>query len=219
MGEAVARMRLEFEITHRCNKNCKLCDHRIQGSDYQMSIEDMQYGVDVAKCARPDSLLLTGGEPLQHPELGRLVEMLRTALPDVPVVVMSNGALLDTVATDLMEGVHWEVTEYPSFNDVQVRRYRTRANVKINHARTFWDPYRDPNLDEATARAVRVKCLHQARVLGRRLYGCCLSESIERYYETDVAHVEFDRSWQDLGRIPTWRACQHCFRAIDWRLI
>ena len=132
---------------------------------------------------------------------------------------MSNGALLDTVATDLMESVHWEVTEYPGFNDVQVRRYGGRENVKIKHARAFWNPYRDPNLDEATARAVRVKCLHQARVLGRRLYGCCLSEGIERYYKTDVCHVEFDRSWQNLERIPTWRACQHCFRAIDWRLI
>jgi hypothetical protein len=212
-------MILGLEITHHCNKNCALCDHRIRGSSYQMSREDVLHIADIAHESPPSGLLLTGGEPLLYHDFDWLVKTLLNTLPDSPITVMTNGALLDTLSPWLIATVYWEISEYPGFNDEQVRRYRDLANVTIKPARPFWDPYRDPDLDEATARLVRVKCLYQARVLGRRLYGCCLSESIERYYETEPAHVSFDMRWQDLKRIPTWRTCQHCFRAIDWRLI
>lgn len=178
-----------------------------------MTRDDFTHVLGIVRYAPPDRILITGGEPLLHPDLGWMLDRL----PPVPVTIMSNGKLLDQ--TTWRSDVLWEVTEYPGFNDEQVARYRDRLNVSIRPARQFWDPYRDPHLDEQTARAVREKCLYQARVLGRRLYGCCLSEGIERYYGTQPVHMLFDANWQDLTRIPTWRACQHCFRAMDWNLI
>ena len=44
-------MRLELEITHRCNKNCPLCDHRIASSDYDYLFNLIQ-GMEVLEAFR-----------------------------------------------------------------------------------------------------------------------------------------------------------------------
>ena len=84
-------MRLELEITHRCNKNCRLCDHRIATSDYDyLTIEqywqildaarplwgpDRGSNVDIRQPGDFDGVLLIGGEPLMHPHFVDLADM------------------------------------------------------------------------------------------------------------------------------------------------
>ncbi|MFX0095618.1 MAG: hypothetical protein ACFFBD_28025, partial [Candidatus Hodarchaeota archaeon] len=61
-----------------------------------------------------------------------------------------------------------------------------------------------------------VECFYQIRIVGTRLYNCCMAEGIERYYNTESVHVTFDENWKEkLLKIPTWKACQHCFQAGD----
>ena len=209
-------MRLELEITHRCNKNCPLCDHRIASSDYDY-MTDEQYWQIVGSIHRGDfdAVLLIGGEPLMHPKFGHFVWRAMTDFGP-PVQVATNGRLIYEVSIALFKQLEWIIQEYPGWNDDVVEDFQGLPNVTVRPHREFWDPYDDPDLDEETARWVADHCQRQVRVVGTGLYRCCLSEGVERYYQTDPAHVEFSETWrQDWEALPVWHACAHCFRARE----
>lgn len=208
-------MRLELEITHRCNKMCRLCDHRIATSPYDHLTWGQYRRIRDAAGSDFEKVLFIGGEPLMHPYFDTLAW---EALDDIgPVRVATNGKLLPQVAWQnpaLFGELAWTVQHYPRWNDDVVAEFGRYANVTVRPWRGFWDPYQDPGLDEDMARWVAGQCLRQVRLVGTRLYRCCLSESIERHYQTGPVHVEFTENWRaDWEALPVWRACQHCFRA------
>lgn len=205
---------LELEITHRCNKNCPLCDHRIKYSDFDyLSVEEYKY---IEYCLEEDkikTILLIGGEPLMHPNFAELSSLVLKRCPVVSV--STNGKLLPTLPKELFQRLRFVVQEYPGFNDDIVRDYKNESNVRIEDYKGTYNPYIDPNLSESEARKIRQGCLFQTRLVGLNLYGCCLSESIERYYKTDAVHIKITKNWKnDFSNIETYKACQHCFRAI-----
>jgi len=210
-------MRLELEITHRCNKNCPNCDHRIATSDYDYLVPE-QYR-QIRNSVQPwdfDSVLLIGGEPLMHPLFVELVWQVMADFGQHIVQVATNGKLLPRIKQGELMRLKWIIQEYPGWNDEVVAQFRHEPNVTVRPHRPFWDPYDDPDLDEETARRVAKACQRQVRVVGTRLYRCCLSEGVERYYQTDPVHVEFSENWrQDWENLPVWKACQHCFRARE----
>jgi 7-carboxy-7-deazaguanine synthase len=66
--------RFTFIRTAGCNLNCTYCDSRYaHGTGQEMSIDDIMSSITDFKC--PD-VLLTGGEPLLQPDIGRLIERL-----------------------------------------------------------------------------------------------------------------------------------------------
>lgn len=210
-------MRLEMEITHRCNKNCELCDHRIATSPYDY-LTWRQFGAIVKAAGGDfDRVLLIGGEPLVHPFFQSLAWEALERWDRVRVA--TNGKLLPRLAYHepvLFDALLWTVQQYPGWNDETVIELGYLPNVKVRPYREFWNPYVDPKLDEETARQVAEECLHQVRLVGTKLYRCCLSEGVERYYQTEPVHVEFSKGWhQDWEALPVWKACQHCFRAWD----
>jgi len=210
-------MRLELEITHRCNKMCKLCDHRITSSPYDYLSWGQFAAIMEAAGDDFDRALLIGGEPLVHPSFATLAWAALERWGRVQVA--TNGKLLPRTAyydPALFEALEWVVQQYPGWNDGAVTQFGQKPNVTVRPYREFWDPYVDPNFDEEMARRVAAECLHQVRLVGTRLYRCCLSESVERYYQTDPVHVEFSENWrQDWEALPVWKACAHCFRAWD----
>ena len=213
--------RVQFEITHACNQNCPLCDHRIASSRYT-GMTQAQYHrvVSYLDTAQFKSAGLLGGEPLVHPEFHWFAERMLTDFRQARVQVLTNGWLVlrfQGERPDLFERLHWIVQEYTGFNDDVLPQVANLPNVQIRPHRPFWDPYRDPDLDEALARKIRLQCIRHVRIIGDRLYNCCLAEGIERYYHTESVHVVMSQSWrEDWTRLETWRACQHCFRAMDW---
>ena len=214
-----ALQNIELEITHRCNKMCELCDHRIRTSSYD-HLTRAQYKYIVSCIEQPEemhSVLLTGGEPLCHPDFKWLAKAITRDFKNARLKLQTNGKLLSEVDEGLLDNFYIILSEYPGFNDDIVQEYLNYDGVRVIRFHGFWDPYRDPNLDEETAKEIRARCIYQVRLVGTRIYGCCLSEGIERYYQTEPVHVEFSRNWQeDWQNLPTWKACQHCFRAIDW---
>lgn len=211
-------MWLGIELTHRCNLNHPMCDHRVKDSSYELTWEDFGH---IARHLWPsDKVVLVGGEPLVHP---RFEDMAQTLLRKVSMVqVKTNGLPLSLYDDGLLDRLDIILQRYPGENDAAVRCYGDCWNVTVREFKGWNDPDRDPNLDEAKAKKMRAKCGISSgglRVYGQRLYSCCLSEAIERHWQTEPAHVPFDKDWRDWERIPCWRACQHCFRVIDWGLI
>lgn len=210
---------LELEITHFCNKMCPSCDHRIRYSDYShLTWDDYEHILScIGSLGSIRKLLLIGGEPLCHPEFSTLLRRVMNDFMAARIWVSTNGTLLDQLDPELRKSLSIEVSHYPGFNDRIVEEHRRDKNVVIYDRSEMWNPYRDPRLSQAEAKRIRAQCLYQVRLVGTRMYGCCLSEAVERYYKTDPVHVAFTRNWRDdFRKLPTWKACQHCFRAIDW---
>jgi hypothetical protein len=216
---------LELEITHRCNKHCRWCDHRIMHSDFDViSRDDYEYIVsciDSPERERFRHVRLIGGEPLCHPDFAWLVRRVKIDFPAAMIQVDTNGGLLSRLPSSLLRDIDTvRLTEYPGWNDSVLRKFGPLPNVVIAPSRDFWNPYQDPDILESEARTARNECLRRfpylsypPRVVGLKMYGCCSAESIERYYGLPPVHAVFDRDWKErLQELPTWLACQHCFR-------
>jgi len=217
--------RLEFEVTHRCNKNCKLCSHRVSTSDYDyLTRTDYEYIVScIEDKNRINSIYIIGGEPLMHPEIEWLIERMKKDFSGAMISLSTNGKLLPSVSKEFIENVfEFGITSYPGFNDEIIQEYLTsdKYGRKMYHSGwggKFYDISKDPNLNEKEAKEIREICHKNTRLFGTKMYGCCLSEAVERMYKTDPVHIQFDKDWKTKWyEIQTWKACQRCFRAADY---
>jgi len=85
-----------YYVTTNCNLNCVYCEDfgaRRNSPDQIPSLEDVKKILEVIRSAT-DSLVLTGGEPLTHPEIDRIVTYARITLGFKHITMLSNGLLL-----------------------------------------------------------------------------------------------------------------------------
>ena len=82
---------LEFQITDRCNLKCRHC-YIGEGLHCDLPIESIQRVLEEFEEMHGLRLLLSGGEPLLHPQFWTLNEMLRDY--SFRSVLLSNGVLM-----------------------------------------------------------------------------------------------------------------------------
>jgi len=91
-----------------------------------------------------------------------------------------------------------------------------RGNVYIAGFEGFWNPYGDPNISKKAAKIIRSICSYNMFIIGKNLYNCCMAEQLERYYNTEPVHIEFDENWKKNSfKIPTWKVCINCRMGVD----
>lgn len=207
---------LEFEVTHLCNQYCPLCDHRILTSSYK-NLTKEEYN-HIAGCIiekdEIKSILLIGGEPLLHPHFEWLINKMRIDFSNASFILSTNGTLLKRLSDKMLRFFATvRITHYPNFNDEIVEEYGKFPNVNIQGGAFMDNPYVDPNIPNEIAKEIYQKH-YQVRIVGKKIYTCCIAEGIERHYQTDKIHEEFGRDWQSkFFEIPTWKACRHCYKA------
>ena len=86
-----------FYVTTRCNLNCGYCeDFGAKRNGQQppfLSLHDAQHILRVIRSGT-DSVILTGGEPLLHPDIVALVAYAKTELDFRHITMLTNGLLL-----------------------------------------------------------------------------------------------------------------------------
>jgi len=90
---------LELQITNRCNLKCRHC---YLGPARAVDLPALEVGQVLRQFEEMQGLrlLVSGGEPLLHPQFGELNRMFQTV--EMRIVVLSNGTLIDrTTARDL----------------------------------------------------------------------------------------------------------------------
>ncbi len=86
-------------ITKKCNLRCEFCSVR---ADYQKNSEQQEFEIrefqdkliPYLQVINPRKIIITGGEPLMHKELTRMLQDIRTCLPDVYLILQTNGFLI-----------------------------------------------------------------------------------------------------------------------------
>ena len=217
--EKLMPKRIEFEITHLCNKMCDNCSHRIKNSSFKYTT---LFDLDkIISCLNPkefNSVLITGGEPLCHPFFEQFMKKIKEKFPHLSkqaIIIQTNGTLLEKVPKQVFEQFSWWISEYPGWNDKIIKKYCNNENVSIHPWNSWW-PLKDPNLNEIDAKIISEKCpYHQIRIIGTKLYRCCHSEGIERNFSIEKVHSDISKNWKfDWINLPVWKACQHCHQAF-----
>ncbi len=116
-----------FELTPLCNMNCKMCYVRMTKAQ-QEAIAPLQPGekwLELGRIARDHGmlyLLLTGGEPLLHPDFPEILEGLHKM--GLVISVNSNATLIDEKAMEYIRKAapsRFNITLYGASNDTYAK--------------------------------------------------------------------------------------------------
>ena len=91
-------LKIGVHVTEHCNLNCKSCTAFSPIADeYFLDLE--KYEADLKRLAeltqgRLEGFFLTGGEPLLHPEIEKIIDLARCYFPSSDLSIMTNGLTL-----------------------------------------------------------------------------------------------------------------------------
>ena len=86
--------KITIDITNRCNKSCKGCNHMIPLAKHFYDLDLIYLDkvfTELSNKLHFKLLCLAGGEPTLHPQLLNIVKLARKRLPDVKIKVITNG--------------------------------------------------------------------------------------------------------------------------------
>lgn len=87
-----------INITSECNLNCYDCAAGCSPSTpkYYINVLNLETNLKQLKniCQNLTSIIISGGEPLLHPEFLTIVKIIRDIFPDIQIIVFTNGILL-----------------------------------------------------------------------------------------------------------------------------
>lgn len=94
--EQMIPLTVECELTSKCNFSCEMCYVKDNQSKDALSLEEWYQLFDEAIEAGALFFVLTGGEPLSHPNFWKIYRYL--ADKGVKITVFTNGSFLDELA-------------------------------------------------------------------------------------------------------------------------
>jgi len=202
---------------------CTKCDHFIHSSKFDYTtLDEWEYLMScIDHREKIHNILISGGECTLHPNFEDIIRSVRGHFPDSGLRIFTNGSMLDTINIEILDMIgEIIITDYGEWNKDVIEKYRNRGNVALTDRsrgdESFSNPFRKNTCSEDAAKWVRNKCLHQVRIVGTKLYGCCISEGVARYHTQEDIGILFTKNWrEDFFNLPTWKACQHCYRGCE----
>ncbi|MBF0485447.1 MAG: radical SAM protein [Candidatus Omnitrophica bacterium] len=124
-----------YEVTPRCNNNCLYCYNVWkEPKGYpsgELSLNQIKVLFDkLLKEVTPESVMLTGGEPLLHKDIFEIVSFLKSR--NINLGLATNGALLDKENTDKLItcGISYFEISLPSLKENVYQRLCQAGSVK-----------------------------------------------------------------------------------------
>ena len=138
--------RLDFNIAYACNLSCKGC---ISLSDFDRrgveSVNDISKQCEIwSKILNPKVISIFGGEPLLHPRLQKVLQMIKTHWPKTKIRLITNGYLLkryDPQTWFDFPGLEMQVSIHRQDHE----RIITKEIKKILNCRSDWKVQKSKN--------------------------------------------------------------------------
>lgn len=109
LDELVQICHLDVHVLDYCNLNCKACSHfaPLAKGKGLVPVERYQENFFQLKSKIPNicQMAILGGEPLLHPDLGRILEITRECYPYTNLHLVTNGLLLEKISQDLLKSI------------------------------------------------------------------------------------------------------------------
>lgn len=177
---------VEIQLCDRCNLDCAYCSHLSPVSKpVTISLETLAEECHRLAHIGVDEVNLMGGEPLLHPQLIEAITLTRSILPDIKLIVSTNGLLLPRMSDEFWQAcrenkVVIRITPYPRAKGGIVNYFKYVYLIRKNRVRmesTGWRfGFRHQLLSEeaqydATANYLRCS-LHCTQVRDATLWPC-----------------------------------------------
>ena len=132
---------VEIQLCDRCNLDCAYCSHLSPVSKpVTISLETLE-----AECRRlasvgVDEVNLMGGEPLIHPQVIEAIKLTRSILPNIKLIVSTNGLLLPRMSKEFWQccrdnRVVLRITPYPKAKNGTWNYFKYVWLIKKNHVK------------------------------------------------------------------------------------
>ena len=199
----------EIQLCDRCNLDCAYCSHLSPIS------QPVRIGLDTLaeECHRLakigfDEVNLMGGEPLLHPQVIEAIQLTRSILPDIKLIVSTNGLLLPRMSKEFWQccrdnKVVLRITPYPKAKNGTWNYFKYIYLIKKNRVRmesTGWRfGFRHQLLSEkaefdATSNYLRCQ-LHCTQVRNATLWPCAYvayAFNLNNKFGTNFKHAAGD---------------------------
>ena len=128
-SEQSQRRRVCWELTTDCNLKCPFC-HRKQNDDQYYDVNKLSNTIALLKENKIDSVIISGGEPLMHPQLFYIMDTLK-----------GNGFDVDlcTNATIIDDGIIRELTKYLTDVSVSIDGYTSYRHEMMRNVSGCFD--------------------------------------------------------------------------------
>lgn len=93
---------LDISITNWCDRNCSFCYRDSNTNGLHMSLEDYEFLINEAASINVFQVALGGGNPNQHPDFIKILEITRNKYSIVPSFTTNGRGL----TKDILEAAH-----------------------------------------------------------------------------------------------------------------
>jgi GTP 3',8-cyclase len=183
--------RLEINVVHHCNMSCKGCSHLSPlMPEFFISPDTLFQDLSIlSRYCRPARISLLGGEPLLHPDLVEIINIVRrTGITD-KIRVVTNGLLLHKMPERFWQAVdEVHVSLYPShpmkIKDLAVFKVHAKRNATTLGLR-YQDYFSEFFLNTVNTDNSLVKKIYMTCNAPRE--ACCHTLYEGRYYKCPKA--------------------------------
>jgi MoaA/NifB/PqqE/SkfB family radical SAM enzyme len=123
-----------YYLTYRCNFRCPYCSNGFNKPYYELSPEIVsgEKVLDILKRIRRhcDYLVITGGEPLLHPDFSYVMEHL-PKLKFKHVALNTNGFELERFLPQIAGAVHTLIISLDTLNETKADTWHGRSNIVV----------------------------------------------------------------------------------------
>jgi len=192
--------RLEINVVHHCNLVCRGCSHLSPHlPKYFISPDKLRIELSALyRSCRPERVSLIGGEPLLHPNLTRIFQVVRNSGITKKIRVVTNGLLLSRMSDSFWKAIdELHVSFYPIHQmkklDLDVIQYRAKKSG-INFVLRYQDYFSESflkvsNNDDTLVRKIYRTCSAPKEACCHTLY--------DGYYYKCPKSVSIPLSYQD----------------------
>lgn len=132
---------MEYEISEKCNLNCKRCNHYSNIFENGQMVEIEQFSKDIrtlkSRVYNVKRFKILGGEPLMHPRVDLFVRSCRDVFPNAYIAIVTNGILVPQMSNELIDAIKEanvvvEISAYPPTKEkiAEITEYLEQKGIR-----------------------------------------------------------------------------------------